>query len=362
MKSDTLQILPTRDLLIEDPWREYSIKIDEDLYVESYIDVIIDNTVPYIECHRKCSAQVKCPYATDEARCKIQQLALRNYFKYAGTEVDLANKTTLVKFTRSAIFYAKFVFESYSFAHGATEEWTWEYMTKLYLRYPFYSSHPVIKAGNRFVDLITEMIPEAYTQKVLFVEGDCEEIIFKKLFMKPRYYHPRFDRIENMKGEGNFRRIELLLKELRDQHCKIHILADGDGQMASTVKRLRKKSLLKKQEYTIFSKAVEDAFPRDMVIYFFEKAMPKKWKNGIIKAAQAAWASRNRSFCKELKKVLVCSGVNPKNAEKILSAAKKKAAKSFAVALDNKIFGSSIFGYNKSKFEILRVSYKLFIY
>jgi len=142
------------------------------------------------------------------------------------------------------------------------------------LTIPYYIGSPTIETGNRFIDLISELIPELYTEKVLIVEGDCEEIIFKKLFMKPKYSHPKYNRIENMKGEGNFRRIELFLKELRRKHCKIHIVADGDSQMANIIQRLRNKALIEGYEYTIFSKAIEDAFPHDMVIHFFKRAMP----------------------------------------------------------------------------------------
>jgi len=191
------KIVPSKNLLVEDPWGEYSIKIEDDLDIENYIDTIIDNTIPYIECHRKCFAQSKCPYATDEAKCKVQQIALRYFFKYAGTEVNLANRNVLLKFTKSAVFYSKFVFDSFTFAYGAIEEWVWNLMTKLYLRYPCYIASPTIETGKKFIDLISELIPELYSQSVLIVEGDCEEIIFKKLFMKPDYSHPRFDRIEN---------------------------------------------------------------------------------------------------------------------------------------------------------------------
>ncbi|MGB3479849.1 MAG: TOPRIM nucleotidyl transferase/hydrolase domain-containing protein [bacterium] len=362
MKNRLPETIPTRNLLIEDLWGEYNIRINKDLCIESFVDEIINNTIPYIECHRKCPAQSKCPYATEEARCEVQQLALRNFFKYAGTEVDLTKRDILLRFTKSAIFYSKLVFDSFTFAYGAIEEWTWKRMTKLYLRYPFYSSHPLIESGDRFVDLITGLIPNAYMQKILLVEGKCEEIIFKKLFMKPKYSHPRFDRIENMKGEGNFRRIELLLKELRKQHFKIHILADGDGHMANVIERLRKRSLIKRCEYTIFSKALEDAFPRNMIIDFFKKALPKQLAQLIAEAAQSAWSSRSRSFCKELKKALIESGVTAKEADKVLSTAKIIAASAFAEALDDKIFRSPTMGLDRNKHEILRVTYKLFTY
>lgn len=356
------EILSSKNLHIEDPWGEYRIKIDEDLDIESYIETIIDKTIPYVACHRKCPAQSKCTYATNEAKCKVQLLALKYFFKYAGTKVDLANRDVLLKFTQSAIFYSKLVFASFTFAYGAIEEWVWKRMTKLYLSYPYYMSSSLIETGNKFIDLISELIPDAYMQKILLVEGDCEEIIFKKLFMKPNYSHPKLDRIENMKGEGNFRRIELFLKELRKQHFKIHILADGNSQMANIIQRLRNKSLIKKHEYTIFSKALEDAFPRNMVIDFFKKAMPEKLEKSIIEAAQKAWSSKKRSFCKELKAVLINSGIAPKEAETILSIAKKKAANNFALALDKMIFESPRSGINKNKHEILRVADKLLSY
>lgn len=362
MKYKLPEVVPSKNLVIEDQWGEYSLKFDKDLDIESFIDEIINNTIPYIECHRKCPAQSKCPYATEEAKCEVQQLALKNFFKYAGTEVDLTKRDILLKLTKSAIFYSKLVFDSFIFAYGAIEEWMWKPMTKLYLRYPYYMSSPLIETGNRFIDFISELIPDAYMQTVLFVEGDCEEIIFKKLFMKPNYSHPRFDRIQNMKGQGNFRRIELLLEELRRQHFKIHILADGDGQMDNIIKRLRNKSLIKRREYTIFSKALEDAFPRDMVIHFFKKAMPEQLEQLIISAAQNAWSSLSQSFCKELKAALLNSGITSEEAKKILSRAKRKAAYDFAGVLDEKIFGLPILGLDKSKHEILRVAYRLFIY
>ncbi|GAI52398.1 unnamed protein product, partial [marine sediment metagenome] len=48
------EVVPSKNLVIEDPWGEHSIKIEKDLLLESFINEIIDKTVPYIECHRKC--------------------------------------------------------------------------------------------------------------------------------------------------------------------------------------------------------------------------------------------------------------------------------------------------------------------
>ena len=47
------EVVPSKNLVIEDPWGEHSIKIEKDLLLESFINEIIDKTVPYIECHRK---------------------------------------------------------------------------------------------------------------------------------------------------------------------------------------------------------------------------------------------------------------------------------------------------------------------
>lgn len=53
---------------------------------------------------------------------------------------------------------------------------------------------------------------------------------------------------------------------------------------------------------------------------------------------------------------------SPEEAKKILSRAKIKAAYDFAGELDEKIFGSPILSLDKSKHEILRVAYRLFVY
>jgi len=85
-------------------------------------------------------------------------------------------------------------------------------------------------------------------------------------------------------------------------------------------------------------------------------------EQSIISAAQNAWGSRNRSFCKELRATLLKSGITAKEVDKIISKAKIKAANGFARVLDKKIFGSPILGIDKSKHEILRIAYKLFVY
>lgn len=355
------EVVPSKNLVIEDPWGEHSIKIEKDLLLESFINEIINKTVPYIECHRKCGAQIICPYASDEVRCQIQQNAIKNFFKYAGTEVNLSDAKTLVKFTKVAIFYAKYAFHSFNLTCGANEEWLYKMWNKHYLRFPFHMACSVIEAGKKFIDLIREFLPDEFVQSVLLVEGDCEEIIFKEIFMKAYVSIPRFDQIRNLKGEGNFRRVELLLKELRNQNYKIHILADGDGQMTSTIKNLQQKGLVSANEYTLFEKSLEDAFSCDIVVKLFKQIMPDEYEDFVVKAAKIAWGSDNKTFSRELRKLLIESGVSAKGVEEIISSAKKEAAVLLAKELDNVLFNLPMRNQTESDVEILRVVYKLWL-
>lgn len=353
------EVVPSKNLVIEDPWGKHSIKIEKDLLLESFINEIIDKTVPYIECHRKCGAQRICPYASDEVKCQIQQNAIKNFFKYAGTEVNLSDAKTLVKFTKVAIFYAKYAFHSFNLTCSANEEWLYEKMTKLFLKFPFYMACPVIDSGNKFLSLIRELIPNEFVQSVLLVEGDCEEIVFRKLFMKPDMLHPRFDQIRNMRGEGNFKRVELLIDELRREHYKIHILADGDGQMINIIKQLKKRSELSNDEYTLFQKAFEDAFPNDVVIKHFHEILPDKYHDLVTKAADTAWQSKRKSFSSVLKRMLVELGIEPKEVAAMLSSAKKEVAKLFAEDLDHIIFDAGFKNFDSQGVEILQVTQRL---
>lgn len=355
-------IVPSNNLLLKDAWDEFSIKIDSDLVLCDYVDEIIDQTVPYIECHRKCPAQSKCHYATKEAKCKVQILALQHFFKYARKEVNLKKRDVLDQFTRCAILYSKMVYDCYTFSYGAIEEWVWKYWRKFHLRFPYYSSSSVIESGHRFIDHISSLVPDLFIQKVLIVEGDCEEIIFRKIFTDPKYSHPRIERIENIKGEGNFRRIELLIKELRRQHLKIHILADGDGQMNYTVKNLRKKLIIQKDEYTLFTKSLEDAFPQNMVIAVFKSIMNKQYEQNIVEAAANAWNSKTLTFCRELKRLLLKTGTPITNATMLINLAKKSAARKFAVLLYKKIFDTPRIDLDKSPHEILRITHRLLLF
>jgi hypothetical protein len=289
---------------------------------------LIDHYVPYRKCYRHCSASSICKYAQKERKCEPQQMAIRHFFRFVGTEVNIYQAGITKAFIEAAVVYAELVYLCYSYAGFAIDEASFGWWRTRYLKTPLFLSSGLKKQIDLFHSCIARLAPTAASRRVLIVEGKSEEIIGKAL-AKNLY----IDEIYNLQGIGNVSHLRTFLPNLRERGERIFVLLDGDGSQRAIqeIRRLRRDGILARGGAYVFKKALEDSFPTDILRRAFIAALPAAYHSFVDDSIQLSKTSKTRTFAGALRKLLYASPVVPRdNIDQFISRTKLKAAEFFA--------------------------------
>ncbi|GAI14817.1 unnamed protein product, partial [marine sediment metagenome] len=179
---------------------------------------------------------------------------------------------------------------------------------------------------------------------------------YHRLYVLEEMYYRMISKIFLHRTETNRSTIEDVLSSFGYKELNTFL---SNFNKDKHIKAVRKRSELSNDEYTLFKKAFEDAFPKDVVIKHFHEILPDKYHDLVTKAADTAWQSKRKSFSSVLKRMFVELGVEPKEVAAMLSSAKKEVAKLFAENLDNIIFDAGFKNFDSQGVEILQVTQRL---
>ena len=316
-----LNNIPTKNLYINSPLFYDTVKINEDLTLTELEELIIEKTVPYIECYSKCPASNLCKYANKEVKCPPKAELIKIFISSISSYFKLNNPEEVQNFIDSIIFYSEFAANCFvasnSFFNKDWINWWGEFGKNL----PFFDAKNIYELSHKFCKAYMKLNPNLKIKKILIVEGDSEEIFFNRVLMPKRYF-PKIDRIINIKGEGNIKRAKLLIQELINHGNSVFVLGDGDGILPNLVK---KGAFPKNCHYHILKKSFEDCFPKQIIEEAFKQSLNSDYHDLVEKSINESFSSPYKTFSNCLKKRLIQKIRDDKKRAKIVHSESKKA-------------------------------------
>ena len=292
------------------------------------IHKLVQEYVTYIRCFKKCSASSYCKYATDETKCKPHELAIRNFFLFAGREVDLYDPKKLKVFIETALIYGELAVEALTYGgFGADSDYFGFWKTR-YLHTPLFMSGRLKAKIELYHTWMAKLAPAMASRRVLVVEGKSERIIFSQFAQQ--FY---IDEIINLQGGTNRLTLNTLLPNLRDRGERVFVILDGDGRknVQEDMRNLKKRRLLRNGSSFVFRKALEDSFPLEVVRTTYQAVLDTASHPLVDHAVKNSRHRRTVNFSQALSNALRSSGRFGSNEEreKFVSDIKLKAAESF---------------------------------
>jgi len=319
--------LPTENMRIEVPG-EKVLFFPYDSSESAVIYKLVQEYVPYIRCFRRCAASGSCKYASDETKCKPHELAIRNFFKYAGREVDLYDPRKLKLFIETALIYGELSAMSYTHGGFGADSAFFGFWKTRYLHTPLFMSGRLKAQIELFHQWMAKLSPALASRRVLVVEGKCERIIFSQ-FAETLY----IDEIINLEGGTNRPTLNTLLPILRDRGERVFVILDGDGKrnVQEYLQNLKKRKLLRNGSSVVFRKALEDSFPPEVTQGAYKAVLDNTYHVLVDQAIKRSRRRRSINFSSSFKMALRNSGRFQSNEdrEKFISEIKIEAAMVF---------------------------------
>lgn len=278
---------------------------------------LVDNSVPWIECWRKCLAACICPFAeprtlgggSPDRRCGVQANSIHNLFATAGRELDLSRRDQLEEFLSGAISYAGLAWLSLIQSVTATcpqAAWAWgEGVSRVRLFEAFGLADQV----QRFLGWFRPTIQETAKPIRWLVEGESERVFFSALLK--REHGDRFlpSQLQSIRGSGNVKNLRMVLEQAQAEGFEGMVIVDRlTPSLVNEAQKLIGEGLLDRQALIVFDRDFESSFPAEFVIRAFSRVAGAEHEETVREAARRSQRTGSRGFVEELKNLLLGLG------------------------------------------------------
>jgi len=241
------------------------VPLDGEYTADALAETMIENWVPYIECHRKCCRADYCKYAPvkkgQDIRCGIVVESIRNLTRATYSILERLEGLQIQKYLDGAFFLSRFILEAEGAVgmcmdDGCVRYWD-ELSPMLFGRLTRLRGHLNDLAAN------WKEIPELRaTQHMLLVEGESEQAFLDELRKSHSSWFLDLN-VDVYGGKGNRRpgRIQMLLDRYARQGFVVYAVGDADGASADIFQRLVDDGLVKRENTFTFSHDFESAVP-----------------------------------------------------------------------------------------------------
>ena len=250
------------------------IPLDGDYSFDRLAETMIENWVPYIECHRKCSRADSCKYAPKkkglDIRCGVVVEALRNFVNATFEILKGLNKKQRQGYLDGAFFLSQFVLEQEGSVGMCTdkdcvEDWGTS-APMLFGRLTQLRGHL-----NALASCWKDIPEMCGTQHVLLVEGESERAFLTELKKSHSSWFLGLN-VDVYGGRGNRRpkRIEMLLQRYARQGYTVYATGDADGSNDDIFKRLVDSGLVTRENTFAFAHDFETSLPQSMFLHILK--------------------------------------------------------------------------------------------
>jgi hypothetical protein len=245
------------------------IPLDGDYSMESLADLLVEQWIPYFECH-KCGRWDYCKFAQKhpanparsiDIRCGVAADCLRNLVRAAYPLIEKMDRRHRQSFLDGAFHFYGFVYSSEQWIgmnmNRDFHEWFGDLAPYLYSRVAPLRSH-LDSLAFYWKDL-----PDFKTKSpVLFVEGYSEKAFLDELRKSHlSWFLDLVVEVYGGRGNRGSRRIHMLLERYKQQGFVVHAQGDADGKNADIFRNLVDAGLIAQQHTFVFEHDFESAIP-----------------------------------------------------------------------------------------------------
>jgi len=238
------------------------IKLSEVYNKDSLIEIMIDNWIPYMECH-KCGKSDYCKYTKPhevnpnkkaEIKCGVARNFIINFVNITFDRVKNLDITKKQAYLDTAFYLSQYVLSSeISIGTLINKDYLSAWGSYAPALYGF--SKQTLDYLNKSHRKMKEIDIFKSKKNIILVEGFSEEIFIES-----------FTDLEviNYEGKGriDFNKIEFLVKEYQDQGYEVYLQSDLDGKKENQkINKIIKKGLIKKENIFLFEHDFETAIP-----------------------------------------------------------------------------------------------------
>lgn len=238
-------------------------------------ETMIENWVPYIECHKKCFRSDSCRYApkikNQDIRCGVVVEAIQNLVSATYSLLVTWTRTQIQQYLDGAYFLSQFILgveNAIGVCTNAECISSWQkWAPMLFGRLTGFRDYLNHLAEN------WKTIPELWaTQHVLLVEGESERAFLDELRKSHFSWFLRLN-VDVYGGKGNRRprKIQMLLNRYTRQGYTIYAVGDADGANSDIFKKLVDSGLVKSENTFVFAHDFETSLPPRLLLHVLKE-------------------------------------------------------------------------------------------
>ena len=274
---------------------------------------LVDNSVPWIECWRKCLAACVCPFAeprnlgggVPDRRCGVQANAIHNLLLTAGGELDLSRPDQLEQFLSGAISYAGLAQRSLIHAVSATCPQVAGAWGEGVSRLRLFEALGLADHVQQFLGRFRSTLHEAARPIRWFVQGESERVFFFALLRCAHGDEFLPPRLQSIRGSGNVKNLRIALEQARAEGFEAMLVVDRlDQSLLNEAAKLTGDRLLDGQALIVFNRDFESSFPPEFLIRAFSRVAGAEHEETIREAASRLEGADSPGFVEELKGLL----------------------------------------------------------
>jgi len=276
--------------------------------------MVVEQAVPYIQCHRKCQAYAQCKFSKPgEHKCGL----LCEFFKgYVRTTVPFWSQLDFEPNIREYVKHAGFL----SDAILVMQNWIWcnigrdavAWHAGMHPGYNKWNAINIASALTQYLAVYMMHLHKREFQFRLIVEGRSEKEAAASLLEAlqaagPSPPSPSYElwtrEMQDIGGWGNVKHLEHLLRELRSARVAYYLLLDNHRGVRSAIKKLVDKSLLDASgdNFSVFKASLEESFPNELIA----NAACELWPQiGLTRSTVAAWKRQGKAVANQIKALL----------------------------------------------------------
>ncbi len=333
-----LSPLSTKGLEIERRYGE-RVRLDRDTDLYGLAKWVIENSVPWIACQKKCPASSYCPLAAprsiwgsaDDDRCGVMGNAIGTFIFCAGSTLRVRSPRRLQALVDTARLYADLALSSMQSLGTA--------LSPGVLRWWATSAADSMRGSTLHISGLSQSVLESWSlmsssgpRSILWLfEGTSEMLFFSSLL---RAHHGEAfvpSRAIDLGGIGSMKNAKLLVRQKCTEGMEPLLLLDsGSVDDDKRVESFVGAGLIRRKNVLRFRKDFESSFPKQFLATIFGNLIAVQHRTALEEALRAYRRRRSRGFTSEFKAALRSHGMRPEDASVYVNDKKVRAARQMA--------------------------------